>query len=185
MISEKTIAKLKNFLQEEKVGSRRFQKYKLSTAEFTNCFFHAIFNFTNKQIKKLKLDKDDKKTFKAFFKNGTQAQAIADIKNFVEKVGLSFEICNYDSPIDKGDTKVAIFFQDNLMSRDFHFFREEKLKNGKSVWVCKEGFTTIVKKFPYLDMKMNNMSFYGCYKISQPKACEKCVSKEKTKWMTI
>lgn len=133
MSSEKTISKLKQIVQTGEVFQRRFQRYSDETAKFTNCLFHAIFNLNNKQIRALNLNEDDKEVFKGFYKSGTQAQAIADIKNFVEQTGLRFEECDYDSEMGLGDSKVAIFFSDDLMNHDFHLFREERLRNGKTI----------------------------------------------------
>ncbi len=178
MSQEKTVAKLKLFLNSERKRGRRFQRYSGKTAEFTNCLFHAIFNATNKEIKMLHLDEEDKKVFKGFFKNGDEAQAIADIKSFVESCGLLFEKCCYTDKLEKGTSKVAIYFQNDLSNCDFHLFKEEVSKTGNIAWSSKLGFTKRVTKTKYLDMKMFGLSFAGCYKIS--KANDKDKKEEKT-----
>ena len=80
-----------------------------------------------------------------------------------------------------GDSKVAIFFSDDMMNHDFHFFREERLRNGKTVWTSKISFSNNVKKDNYLDMKMDGMSYCGCYKITNPNCKNQNKVKEKTR----
>lgn len=168
MNTEHTIAKLKQIVQSGEGTTRRFQRYSRRASKFVNCLFHAIFNLTNKQIKKLDLDEKDKKLFQGFFKNGDTAQAIADIKNFVEQTGLLFEKCDYDDRMEKGSSKIALYLCDDLWKRDFHLFREEKNSRGNVVWTSKVGFTKKTKKDDFLDMKMDGMTFSGCFKITNP-----------------
>lgn len=181
MSEEKTIAKLKQFVEAGQKPCRRFQRYsRKKMADCVNCLFHAIFNANNKQLKGLKLDEDDKEVFKSFFKDGNGAKAIADIKNFVEKCGLLFEPCDYEDKMDAKSSKIAIFLQDDLMKTDFHLFREEVLPNGSVTWSSKMGDSKTVKRDDYLDMHMDGMSFHGCFKITNPYIVE---SEEKSQTM--
>jgi len=170
MEENKTLAKLKKLVSGDDGKRRRFQRYTFRTAQFTNCLFHAIFNATNKQIKALHLDEEDKAFLKEFYQGEkSTAQALCDIASFVEAVGLRFEPCAYDEILDNQSGKVAIYFSNNLMSKDFHFFREEVSPTGKQVWTSKAGFSAKVEKVDYLDIHMGDLLYAGCFKVSNPK----------------
>lgn len=139
--------------------------------------FSMQFLIRQTKIRALHLDNNDKEVFRGFFKNGDSAQAIADFKSFVEKCGLMFEPCDYDDKMEKGASKVAIFFQDDLARCDFHLYKEETTKGGNVVWTGKVSFSKKVTKEKYLDMNMNGMNFAGCFKISKSSKREKSEEK--------
>lgn len=165
---ERTILKLYEIVKLGYVPSRGLQHYSKSTARLVNCFEHAFYGLTNTQIKTAGLDLEDKETFGNIFSKKPMQDDIQKMFYFVRETGLKIEECDYSAVVKMPEVKVALYFQKNLFREDFHFYREEKSRFGKTFWTGKVGFSSIVQKERDLDMHMNGYSYHGCYKISNP-----------------
>lgn len=165
---ERTILKLYKLVRLGYVPSRGLEHYSKSTARLVNCFEHAFYGLTNAQIKIVGLDLEDKETFGNIFSTNPMQDNIQKIFYFIRETGLKIEECDYSAVVKKPESKVALYFQKNLFREDFHFYREEKSRFGKTFWTGKAGFSSVVQKERDLEMHMNGYSYRGCYKISNP-----------------
>lgn len=171
---QKTILKLREIVVSGYIPSRGCETYSYIT-EFgkptyalINCFGHAVYNLKNAQIDRIgfnELDRESLRTFNYFNYDGKDVVAERIIK-FVEATGLTIQPTQLRKVLKNNQWKVALYFDKNPKSRDFHFFLQE----GPTHWTSKVGITQTTTHNMNLRKEYKQYEFYECYEITNPYA---------------
>jgi len=106
--------------------------------DLINCFAHACFNLSNKQIRENDINPIDMINFSQFVpsKEATDFEIERNISSFVNSTGLIMRTCNPEGIMKSNEWKVALYLCKQPDLRDFHFFLQEK----DGTWSSKYGY---------------------------------------------
>lgn len=170
---DSSIKYLKEIFEMGYIPSRDFSSYK----EFfvANCFEHACFNLTDKQLKSPKLINS---FFSDFYDKFSTEKTEDNMLNLITDTGLKIEKSNRKT-ILKNQWKISLYFSLNpgyiTYINDFHFFLQTYNSN---IWTSKMGF---LDNKVYTHHRLNTNFFhqpylyqrYANYIITNPNAPEK------------
>lgn len=143
-----------------------------------NCLGH-IFNLRNQQLNDYQFT--PQRMYGAFDNIGynSNKKAAKRMFDFIAETGLKIEECDPHKIItDFKSWKIALYFEENKVSKDFHFMLEE----APQCWSSKIGFgpytehiqgTTPPQEYCNQVIAIpSKYEFYGAYKITNPNANE-------------
>ena len=146
-----TILKLNKIFKLGYIPSRKNESYEESHNEtgcklgvFINCFAHACFNLTNKQIQDF--DENDANSFgyKIDYLGQPHHMIRKNLINFIKKTGLRVYRTTKDYPTAENQWIVAMYFGLNMkdhINQDYHFMLKEK----DGFWSHKVGHNNVTK----------------------------------------
>lgn len=169
----------------EKYFQRFVEQSDEHISDYINCFAHAFFNFSNKEIKDLFVENGEIKTelLNEFWdfsidKNHAEESLEKLITGLVRNSGLKAEKCTEATECDKNQWKVGVYYRNKKgKSTDFHFLRWEE---NEFCWSSKNGDETRVDKFyelPYI--YRNDYKLVAVYMVTNEYAKNK-TAQEKT-----
>jgi hypothetical protein len=180
----KAILKLKELVSLGHVPNRGLEEYTHVTtynqkvASMVNCFGHAVFNLSNKELEQLHFTEKEGHIFgdiwcDAFIPTEfVENQLLKIIKN----TGLSAtEITQVIKPNEKlrlrnNQWRIALYIDySDRLEKDFHFFLQEK----DNSWTSKQGYSDKIQHLENLPKQYNDYDYYKSYIITNPYANEK------------
>ena len=143
--------------------------------QMVNCLGH-VFNLTNKQLEDYDIIPCRLYSYFPGIKEQPQAKREQRLLDFIQATGLQVQDCAPDKNIKDFNTwKIAMYFENNPYSKDFHFLLEE----APGFWSSKIGYSSylehIYTKEPpvkYAPMADNRYQYEyrGTYQITNPYA---------------
>ena len=134
-------------------------------SEMVNCLEHACFNLTNEQLDKCCLNKNDSNFCCDTEPSYVNEEYENSLLGLIKSVGLKVNRCKENAVLKENQWKVALYFEDSDVFRDFHFMLQEK----NNMWSSKQGVLDNVELYdePPLVFKKYYVK-YGTYKITNP-----------------
>lgn len=157
-----TILKLRQVFSLGYVWSRGLEHYHyvlkngLQSGTIINCFSHACFNLTNRQLDILDFNMDDYYVFRDFYRDetATKREIAEELFTFVEDVGIKVERKSRDRILKKNQTVVALYFDEKF--KDVHFIKLEEFG-----WSSKPGIICSIDVFDEVPERIS--PFYDLY----------------------
>ncbi len=177
------IKKINTMLKRGKMAGRGREKYTIFNTFSVNCFGHAVFNFSNQEIRNLRRKHEDElRTFLCgLWEPDDNKESFKDITEQLEQkirdTGLILEECQEGDKVKEGQWKVAYYYYDDGgIDKDFHFMRQEK--DGR--WSSKLGTFMEIEYYDRLPLMFN----YGyclakVYKVTNPYIYKEASDEEK------
>lgn len=138
-MAKKVLKILKEIVRKGHVPCRYMQGYSPYHAILVNCFEHACFNLSEKEIPMID-DFNSNARPLAFLTSSNALKTCANYFNFVVETGL--DVAKQEKPVLKNNQWVVTLYFAEDMS-DFHFLLKEK----DGIWTAKRGFTSTVDTF--------------------------------------
>ena len=169
---KKTILKLREIVVSGYIPSRNAEAYSYLTKfgkptySLINCLGHAVFNLKNAQIDEIgfnEIDRESLRTFRYFDYDSNDIIAKRMI-HFIEETGLTVKPTQFKKILKNNQWRVALYFDKNPKSRDFHFFLQESPNH----WTSKIGITQTITHNMNLGKVYKNYEFYDIYEITNP-----------------
>ncbi len=155
-------------------------------SDYINCFAHAFFNFSNKEIKDLFVENGEIKTelLNEFWdfsidKNNVDGSLERLITSMVRDSGLKVSKCTEATECENNQWKVGVYYRDKKgKSTDFHFLKWE---DDEFCWSSKNGDETRVDKFYELPYTYrNDYRLVAVYMVTNEYAKNKSNDKERS-----
>lgn len=170
--------KIRRILKSGHIPCRQNIPYTKETIPLVNCFEHACFNFTNKQIVE-NFSSTDSHYFWGDWSTTSYENTEEELLSTLHNVGLNVREFSEGGILKNNEWKVALYFTQHfsLLDGDFHFLLQEHNKQ----WSEKNGFDGNYKQFPKLPETLsdeenpmsNRFNLYKTYVIQNPYAREK------------
>lgn len=146
--------------------AREKMKYSKLHTSVVNCFAHACFNLTEKDLKELNPYMPELHDFFCNFDNCGVGNYIKKATEKIEKVGLKFEKSSLEEKIKENQWKVAYYvMHDEFLGNDLHFMIQ--CKDGK--WTSKVGLMSKIEVYEKLpETYHEDYDLVGIYKITNP-----------------
>lgn len=146
--------------------------------DLINCFAHACFNLSNRQIRDLNIDTLDMVNFSQFVPsyNASNQEIENNLTSFVRATGLKMNACNPEGLMKANEWKVALYLCKAPDLRDFHFFLQEK----DGTWSSKYGYNASeLSTLPELTDHYTAPIFHDTYDYYKTFAIENPFAREK------
>ena len=147
------------------VPSRGTKAYDKISTLTVNCYGHACFNLTDKNLAELAPYGSE---LKAYFRNfaSTFTGAFNEAVRRIRDVGLIVERSNLSEELKENQWRFAYYYKDDeFTGRDLHFMIQEK--DGK--WASKMGTSPNVEVFDKLPEYFHGeYELMGVYKVTNP-----------------
>ena len=162
------IKKLNMIYRKGYMPIRDRESYNVFHALSINCYSHACFNITNKDLHKLDNFDDELTRFMLDFRDiGDLHNHIKEAGKRLKKVGLKLEKSSISEDIKKNQWKVAFYVRDgdeNTKS-DYHYM----IQLGDGKWASKMGHYETIDTFEKLPKSFyGSYNLVGVYKITNP-----------------
>lgn len=158
------IKKINMIYKKGYLPEREAKKYSLLYTKAVNCFGHACFNLSNKDLKTMDPDLLNE-LFRNFGGCGfTNYFKVAQER--IRQVGLKIETSSVSEHIEKNQWKIAYYIMhDEFKGNDIHFMIQTK--SGK--WTSKLGSSSKIEVLDKLPKNYKkDYSLMGVYKITNP-----------------
>lgn len=170
-MERKTILKLKEVFSHGYAWTRGCEHYSYvlnngyNVAYIINCFGHACFNLTNKQLDNLNFNMTDYYALRNFYKykNETKREVSEELFSFVEQAGIKVSSLSRGI-LKRNQTVVALYIDEKY--KDIHF-----IKLDEYGWSSKLGITPGIKLYENVPEKISPFyEFYDSYILTNKKA---------------
>ncbi len=153
--------------------SRGTESYKVMldedvyAADLINCYGHACFNLTNRQLKEFGITSRDTNFLWCLWEDpAAKFSYVAEqMEKFIRSTGLKVARCKPNEKTKSNQWKIAVYYQSEGDIDDYHFMLQEK----SGIWSSKLGASDHVDTYDDLPRPYyRDYTFYATYIITNP-----------------
>lgn len=164
--TEAMIKKLNLIYKKGYLPAREKENYSQLYTSVINCFGHACFNLSNKDLESMEPFVHQLDIFLHDFGNCGVYNYFKEAQKRIRQVGLNIEKSSLSERIENNQWKVAYYvLNDEFLGTDLHFM----IQGSDGKWIGKLGSSSKIECFDKLPSSYReNYSLMGIYKITNP-----------------